>query len=288
MKYELTTNCQYANSSLLQLIQRVCQLLICTSVILFSCSCSKRYDDMPAYLPIPMGDYSNEGVGRFKTAYIVDQIDQHFRGTNPGPIGVTTFVNVDDLYNTSTFGRMYSEQLMSELAMRGFDVIELRHADALQFMSGRGEFALSRDMGSIRRSRELGGVVVGTYVVSPVRVYVNARMIDPSTSIVLSAGSVEMSKTTELARMLRGGAFPGTLERIPVRHVGISTVPLTINASDSGRVYDLEESANWPIPNSPNSRATQKSEPSFLPETKTVSPQIESSDNFKVTDGGAS
>ena len=200
--------------------------------------CSKRYDDLPPYLPFSTRDYQNQSVGRFKTSYLADQIDGHYRGTSTGPIGVTTFVNIDDLYTTSTFGRMLGEQLMSELTMKGYDVIELRHSDALQFLSDGGEFALSRDLAVIRRERDLAGLVVGTYVVSPDRVYLNARLVDPSTSMILSAGSVEMSKTKEIARMLRGGSLPGTLERIPVRHLGFAAYPMY---GARNQRYDAEE-----------------------------------------------
>ena len=107
-------------------IQELCQLsaaaaLFCLVALV---GCSKRYHDLPSFSPIPIEDYTNHSVGRFKTTYLAEQIDNYYRGTNPGPIGVTTFVNIDDLNNTSTFGRMYGEQLMSELAMRGYDVIE--------------------------------------------------------------------------------------------------------------------------------------------------------------------
>lgn len=202
--------------------------------------CSRRYHDLPAYLPFANKEYPNESVGRFKSSYIIDQIDEFYRGTDPGPIGVTTLVNIDDLYSTSTFGRIYSEQIISELAMRGYDVIELRHADAIQFLGGAGEFALSRDMGSVRRERKLGGVVVGTYAVSTDRVYVNIRLLDPSTSAVVSAGSVEMSKTKELAKLLKKGGAPTTLERIPVRHVALSAVPLSAVQGMPEQVYPLE------------------------------------------------
>lgn len=204
---------------------------------------------MPAFSPISLRDYDNQSVGRFKTSYLADQIDSFYRGSNPGPLGITTFVNLDDLYNTSTFGRMVSEQLMSELAMKGFDVVELRHSDALQFLDTTGELALSRDVSAVRRERKLGGVVVGTYVVSPIRVYVNARLIDPTTSLVLSAGSVEMEKTSELSRLLRGGGVAPTLERIPVKHLGLQTFPASFIPNSVGRAYDLEESgppANLP------------------------------------------
>jgi TolB-like protein len=201
--------------------------LVCHSVLIFSVfGCSPQYHDMPAFLPFDITRSENRSVGRFKTSYLADQIDQHYRGTVSGPIGVTTFVNINDLYSSSTFGRVYAEQLMSELAMRGFDVVELRHADALQYLGDGGEFALSRDTAMVRPARELAGVVVGTYVVSPVRVYVNARLVDPSTSVVLSAASVEMSRTKELTKLLRDSSMPSTLERIPVRHLGQGAVPM--------------------------------------------------------------
>lgn len=211
-------------------------------ILLLFTGCSKRFHSFPVYTPFNFGEQENQGVGRFKSSYLVQQIDELYRGTNPGPIGVATFVNVDDLYTTSTFGRVYSEQVMSELAMNGFDVIELRHSDALQFLGANGEFALSRDVSQVKRMRDLGGVVVGTYAVSPVRVYVNARMIDPSSSVVLAAGSVEMQKSKEIARLLRGGTFPGSLERIPVKHLGLSTYPLQPNPyQQQSQIWRQEE-----------------------------------------------
>lgn len=227
------------------IIQRTCHLLFILALCSLSLlGCSRRYSDMPAYLPWAPKDRPNASVGRFKTSYLTEQIDEYYRGTNPGPLGVTTFVNIDDLYTTSTFGRMLAEQVMSELAMRGFDVVELRHADALRFLTNGGEFALSREISAVRRERELGGVVVGTYVVSPLRVYVNARLLDPSNSMVLSAGSVEMSKTDEIARLLRGGSVPASLERIPVKHLGLSAYPLGMFPAHMRSMWEIEEAGS--------------------------------------------
>ncbi len=219
--------------------------LIC--VLISLASCSPRYDDMPAYLAMDIKSDDNKSVGRFKTSYLADQIDQYYRGSNPGPLGVTTFVNVDDLYSTSTFGRVLTEQLVSELAMKGFDVVELRHSDALQFLNNEGEFALSREMGSVRRERKLGGILVGTYVVSPERVYVNSRLIDPSSSMILSAASAEMTKTPEIVKLARAGGFSGSLERIPVKHLGLSAYPMNLNPSYMQQQWANEE-ATSPAP----------------------------------------
>ena len=144
--------------------------LLLTIVFIFS-SCNRRYDDVPVY-SLFSGEDGEGDVGRFKTAYLAEKIDDYYKGVNPGPIGVSSFVNIDDLQQTTTFGRMLGEQMMTELAMRGYDVVELRHSDAIQFIADDGgEFALSRNVNILKRERQLGGIVVGTYVVSPKRVY---------------------------------------------------------------------------------------------------------------------
>jgi len=238
-------NRAFLRSVLLGTVQGACHSVVTAAIIgllVAATGCSPRYHDMPSYWPVPTREYDNYGPGRFKTAYLATQIDRYFRGASTGPIGVTTFVNIDDLYTTSTFGRMYAEQLMSELTMHGFDVVELRQTDALQFLDSSGEFALSRDVRAVRPERNLAAIVVGTYVSSPERVYVNARLVDPASSRVLSAGSVEMSKTAELTKLLRGGTIPASLERIPVRHLGLNTYPTNPFDPVRRRQWEMEES----------------------------------------------
>jgi TolB-like protein len=266
--------------------QGLCQKTVCLALVggAFLIGCSPRYHDMPEYWPIPTKEYDNYGPGRFKTALLAHQIDKFYRGSAPGPIGVTTFVNIDDLYASSTFGRMVGEQLMSELAMKGFDVVELRHADALQFLDTSGEFALSRDPKTLRGHRNLAAVVVGTYVVSPERVYVNARLVEPSTSLVLSAGSVEMTKTRELTKMLRGGSMPNSLERIPVKHLGYASEVNSMEAmrrqwmmeeSDSGGFSNsygaspvIPAAPVPPVTNDPSAVESKPTTPKVLPESE--------------------
>ncbi len=145
------------------------------------------------------------------------------RGNAAGPIAVTTFVEIDNLYQSSTFGRILAEQLISELSMRGYNVIEIRMSDAVQIIEDQGELGLSRESNVIKGNQDISGLVVGTYAVSPNRVYVNSRLIDPRSSGILSVGSVEMKKTDEIATLLRTNSAPTSLERIPVRHINYQT-----------------------------------------------------------------
>ncbi len=182
--------------------------------------CSKRYSNLPAFSAFPIHDSFNYSGGRFKTSYLADQIDAYYRGNSNGPLAIATFVNLDRLYNSSTFGRILGEQLISELSMKGYDVIELRLADSMHVMNDEGEFGLSRDIRTLRQMQSITGIIVGTYAVSPDRVYVNTRLIDPASAMVVSAGSVEMPVTTEITRLLRNNSFPQAMERIPVRSLG--------------------------------------------------------------------
>ncbi len=213
---------------------------------LFICcqmGCSKRYSDLPAFSAFPFRDSYNYSAGRFKTSYLADQIHAYYRGKSGGPIAVATFVDIDNLYTSSTFGRLLGEQLMSELAMKGYNVIEMRQSEALQVMSDQGEFGLSRDVSTLRNSQNVSGLVVGTYTVSPLRVYINARLIDPNSSLVISAGSVEMAKTGEIDRLLRNNTLPATLERIPVRHLSsnLSNSAYVLNAPTKKIVQQTTE-----------------------------------------------
>ena len=187
-------------------------LFISTTLI----GCSKRYHSLPAFSPISLTDYPNKSVGRFKTSYLADQVDEYYRGVDPGPIGVTTFVDLDDMESTSSFGRVCSEQFLSELAMKGYEVVELRKGEALEFVQDKGEFMLSRSPALVKRTHSLGAILVGTYTSSEDRVYLNVRLIDPRSAMVLSAGSAEMELTDEITRMLRRGKGGAQLERIPV------------------------------------------------------------------------
>ena len=210
--------------SSLRTLQVVCQLTFLIALMILSLGCTRNVERLYNYA---LSDEEGWERSPFRTAEIATQIDRYYRGVQPGPVGVTTFVDLNDLYKTSSFGRVYAEQLMGELAVRGYDVVELRHADALQFLGGPegGEFGLSREVSQVRRSRDLGAVIVGTYLASPNRVYINARLVDPSNSAILSAGSVEIDRSKEVAKLLRIGGMPASLERIPVKHLTFGSVP---------------------------------------------------------------
>lgn len=77
---------------------------------------------------------------------------------------VASFVKVNNLEESSSFGRIIAKQIVSRFAQRGQRVIELKLRQNPIFISdGKGEFMLSRDLREISRNHNASAVVVGTY-----------------------------------------------------------------------------------------------------------------------------
>lgn len=84
-----------------------------------------------------------------------------------------TFVDVDDLTNTSTLGRMIGEHCSARLTQRGCRVINLNlRRDSVVIQPQRGEFFLTRDAKQLSSGYDARAVLVGTYT----RTRVGSRM----------------------------------------------------------------------------------------------------------------
>ncbi|HIJ83028.1 MAG: hypothetical protein HW380_1524 [Magnetococcales bacterium] len=93
------------------------------------------------------------------------------------PLLVASFVELDRLEKTSTFGRLVAEQMASRLTQKGFSLIELKLREQLYIQSGAGEFALSRELQKISRERDAQALLVGTYSQVNDFVYVSAKIV---------------------------------------------------------------------------------------------------------------
>ncbi|OQX83654.1 hypothetical protein B6D60_10225 [candidate division KSB1 bacterium 4484_87] len=103
------------------------------------------------------------------------------------PVLVASFVNLDDLNESSTFGRVVSEQIASRLNQKGYSTIELKLRTNIFIKEGSGEFLLSREMAEISTKHRAQAVVVGSYAVASSRVYLTARIINVRNGRVLAS-----------------------------------------------------------------------------------------------------
>ena len=104
-----------------------------------------------------------------------------------GTILVTSLVNVDNLRSSSTFGRLLGDQATNRLVQLGYVVKELRLGDSLVVRQKTGELILSRDLRKISKRHSAQAIIAGTYAIGVTTVYVNMRLISPTTEQIVSA-----------------------------------------------------------------------------------------------------
>jgi len=120
------------------------------------------------------------------------------------PILITSFVNIDDLQQSSTFGRIIGEQIGSRIAQHGYKVIEMKMRTGSIFVQEHtGELVLSRELREISYQHDAYAVVVGTYADSKDSAYVTAKLVRAKDSVVLSSYDYKVAVGPDTKQMLR-------------------------------------------------------------------------------------
>lgn len=103
-------------------------------------------------------------------------------------IGVSTFVELDNLEKSSSFGRYVPEQVSSELYKLNFHIRDLRQRINVKTAPMLGEFALSRQSREIMKKFRIDAILTGVYMIVGHKLVVNARILNVDTSRLVSVG----------------------------------------------------------------------------------------------------
>ena len=107
------------------------------------------------------------------------------------PVIVTTFVNLNNFKETSDLGRLLKENLIHELQVRGWKVVDINYMPKIK-VNKNGEFVLTRDMRKLAKKYKVSSILVGTYAIVDNALIVNARVINAKNGIVISTGQFEI------------------------------------------------------------------------------------------------
>jgi len=121
------------------------------------------------------------------------------------PIVVATSVNVDDLGESSTFGRLASQLVASRLAQRGYLVRDVTYTRVLSVTPETGEMVLSREASKLAAQYDAQAVVAGAYAVGGEKIYLNLRLLSASDGRVLSAVDLAIPLNEDTQRMIVTG-----------------------------------------------------------------------------------
>ncbi len=158
-------------------------------------------DTLPTYLEPERlrGDEINGGEAHALMLRIRDMAEELFANLeDPDPLVgdlgngllVSTFVDINKLYRTSSFGRYLAGQLMNEFQRYAYPVKDMRKSTSVMVEEKRGEFGLSRDVDEIAANHSAGAMLTGTYLVGENEIIVNARILDNESSMLLSSATV--------------------------------------------------------------------------------------------------
>ncbi|MDO9041935.1 MAG: FlgO family outer membrane protein [Desulfocapsaceae bacterium] len=105
------------------------------------------------------------------------------------PILTTTFVNNDNLKETSRFGRILQEHITSRLVQLNYTAKELKLRQSLLMQEQSGETMLSRNLRDLDAKQSLvaQAILVGTYSYTERVMYISARLINPKDRTIISS-----------------------------------------------------------------------------------------------------
>lgn len=147
---------------------------------------------------------------RARTRELVEQLllNAHEGLAEEYVLAVTTFVNLNSLYKTSSLGRYLGEQMIGELQAAGVGVIDVRKSNGLMIREQFGEYGLSRDMNELRSVHGSQAMVVGTYSYANGQILLNARVLRNSDGMVISHANIAFALDGLTGEMLKDEATP--------------------------------------------------------------------------------
>ncbi len=122
---------------------------------------------------------------------IADQLAQNkdFANIKDTPIAVTSIVNIENLQKTDKFGNVIAENLIHEMQVRGFRVVDYKTMPTIK-IGKKGDFIFSRIVSELKKTQKINYVLSGTYTKYRTGIAVNCRIIDITTNVVKSTAQI--------------------------------------------------------------------------------------------------
>lgn len=119
------------------------------------------------------------------------------------PLIIATVVNIDNLDQSSTLGRLTSEHVSARFTKAGYRMIELKYRNSIYVKRSQGELMLTREIKDLAQTHDAQAVIVGTYGLGDDYVFVNLKVIQPATNIVLAVQDYVLPLDSSIKALLR-------------------------------------------------------------------------------------
>ncbi|MEO5328033.1 MAG: FlgO family outer membrane protein [Magnetococcus sp. THC-1_WYH] len=118
-----------------------------------------------------------------------------------------SFVDEQNMDETTPLGRMLSRQMAGRFTQSGYKVLEVKLRNNLLLQKGKGQFLLSEELSKIRETNEAHLVLAGSYSVAKNRVFVSTQLIRISDGVTLAAEDFSMEMTPDVRKLLGVSQF---------------------------------------------------------------------------------
>ncbi|WP_338763353.1 FlgO family outer membrane protein [Massilia sp. METH4] len=118
------------------------------------------------------------------------------------PLIMATIVNIDALDQTSTLGRLISEQISTRMAQGGVKMLEMKLRNSVYLKRNQGELMLTREIGEVAQTHSAQAVVVGSYAETSDMVFINVKVVQPQSNFVLAGHDYVLAKEGIVRSML--------------------------------------------------------------------------------------
>ncbi|MEE1672867.1 FlgO family outer membrane protein [Agarivorans aestuarii] len=102
------------------------------------------------------------------------------------PIGVASFVPLDNLRTTDLFGMQLAESFVYEMQQSGFSVIDYKTTGFIR-ITQEGDFVYSRNVKELSKRLPIEYLLVGTFSKSNQGILVNARIVGAQSKVVVAS-----------------------------------------------------------------------------------------------------
>lgn len=135
---------------------------------------------------------------------LMTQLQQNGRLPPRSTLLMGTLVSIDALDRSSTLGRLISEQVSARFSQADYRMVEMKFSKSVYMSQGQGELMLTREIHELADSYSAPAVIVGTYGESRDYLFVNLKVIQSNTNVILAVHDYALPMDSNVQAMLRG------------------------------------------------------------------------------------
>ena len=154
---------------------------------------------------VSIGGYTASATLNQVSTFLANQLahNRNLKNVSDSRVAIASFVGMHNLEETDRLGMALAENMMHEMHVRGFGVVDFKTRDNIK-VRPNGDFVFSRDVQQLRQQYNIHYFLSGTINRNADGAVINARMVQADTGTIVSTAQSFISNR-DLQRILSDG-----------------------------------------------------------------------------------